>query len=327
MKHPFDVTQDKLEELAKNILASPEKLADIEDTDNVDHLEIDSHFDVFATGDFNGVELSRGISCVLTKLRGVQQLRVNVRSLPGIQLEARIKGASSSRQVADPEDRFATNSGIISLSGIRDSVDWIVDIPRQSDLETIVIHFPIQFIRELEGMEPEFSQHGMKIIEQRQKLYFKMDKICLEHVLAISQLSKQQKWSRLAIEAHILQLLNLMFKKTLGHDNSDPPVEGKMTDIIKQFVQENLDQNLSISSLASHFRMSESHLKRVFHLNTGQSLGAYVTETRMDMALKFLKARYPISRISSEVGYATPESFSKAFRRYYGNPPRSFLTD
>ncbi len=56
----------------------------------------------------------------------------------------------------------------------------------------------------------------------------------------------------------------------------------------------------------------------------GRSPADYVTEVRVDAAKRMLQAGQSVSSVSRELGYASDEGFSRAFRRRTGMTPSSW---
>ena len=77
----------------------------------------------------------------------------------------------------------------------------------------------------------------------------------------------------------------------------------------------------TIELLANVAVMSRSVFAERFRTVLGRSPGSYVTEVRMDAAKGMLDAGRSVSETSRELGYASDEGFSRAFRRHTGVAP------
>lgn len=70
---------------------------------------------------------------------------------------------------------------------------------------------------------------------------------------------------------------------------------------------------------------SRSILAERFQSAVGTTPMLYLTQWRMSMAANLLRrSNAPLSRIAEEVGYRCDTSFSRAFRREYGQPPAAW---
>ncbi|GAA1320626.1 helix-turn-helix transcriptional regulator [Leucobacter albus] len=77
----------------------------------------------------------------------------------------------------------------------------------------------------------------------------------------------------------------------------------------------------SVDALASLGTMSRSALSRRFRELLGASPGQYITGVRMEDAKRRLARGASVTQTSRELGYASDEGFSRAFRRHTGVPP------
>lgn len=84
----------------------------------------------------------------------------------------------------------------------------------------------------------------------------------------------------------------------------------------------------TVSSLASATAMSKSSFDARFRELVGQSPISYLTIRRMCLASEYLiSGKYRISDIAEKVGYTSEKSFTRAFRRWAGVPPREYLRE
>lgn len=82
----------------------------------------------------------------------------------------------------------------------------------------------------------------------------------------------------------------------------------------------------TLSELAELCKMSVRQLTRGFRASRGCSIGDYITQSRIDTAKRLLGSEESIKAIARSMGFASPSSFSYAFRRGAGVTPRQFRT-
>ncbi|MBC8141165.1 MAG: helix-turn-helix transcriptional regulator [Armatimonadetes bacterium] len=81
--------------------------------------------------------------------------------------------------------------------------------------------------------------------------------------------------------------------------------------------------NHSLETLGSTVYLSASHLARLFRVETGKSVYAYLLETRLEKAHGLLAGRaLSVSEVSIECGFCDSPHLARHFRRRYGYSPR-----
>ncbi len=90
-------------------------------------------------------------------------------------------------------------------------------------------------------------------------------------------------------------------------------------------VEANLDAPIRSSELAALTRLSPCHFSRVFRSSFGCSPLEYVTRRRVERAQGLmLSTDAPLSQIALDCGMSDQAHFSRLFRRFVGETPRSW---
>jgi len=89
------------------------------------------------------------------------------------------------------------------------------------------------------------------------------------------------------------------------------------------YVDTHLDEVLTVERLAEVAHFSPYHFHRIFRSMTGQTIGAFVARVRIERAANLLAARpnLSVTDIALRTGFASPSSFSRAFREAYDMSP------
>ena len=82
----------------------------------------------------------------------------------------------------------------------------------------------------------------------------------------------------------------------------------------------------TLAELARLCNMSVRQLTRGFRTSRGCSIGDYMTQTRMEAAMRRLASGESIKAIACSMGFASQSSFTFAFRRATGVTPSEFRT-
>lgn len=81
----------------------------------------------------------------------------------------------------------------------------------------------------------------------------------------------------------------------------------------------------SIGGLADRLGVSESTLRARFRETAGVPLGHYLRNYRINRAMALLRTTsLPVSEVSEEAGFTSPQAFSRAFRQATGRAPRDY---
>lgn len=92
------------------------------------------------------------------------------------------------------------------------------------------------------------------------------------------------------------------------------PQPGRIQEI-HDLLTADLSQRHTIESLAKHFFMDASTLKREFRQAYGLPIGAYLKQLRIQKAMELLTAtELSIATIATQVGYETQSKFAAAFK-------------
>lgn len=95
----------------------------------------------------------------------------------------------------------------------------------------------------------------------------------------------------------------------------------RMLDSI-DYMERNLDSELSIDNIAEVACMSKFHFQRMFSMLTGFTVSEYIRNRRLTMAAQELvNPKTRVIDVAMKYGYESPESFAKAFRRIHGISP------
>lgn len=95
--------------------------------------------------------------------------------------------------------------------------------------------------------------------------------------------------------------------------------------IVKSYVKNNLNDDLSVFKMAMYVNMSESRFAHVFKEEAGISFGEYVNQIRLERAERLLKeTNMRVGEISGEIGFCNQNYFSTNFKKKTGMSPNEF---
>ncbi|MGN0521761.1 MAG: helix-turn-helix domain-containing protein, partial [Eubacterium sp.] len=116
------------------------------------------------------------------------------------------------------------------------------------------------------------------------------------------------------------ELLNPQSAKSKGENSYEDCIQ-----IIKEFIAENLNENLTVGKLAEIVNMSSSHFSRIFKRQTGFSPYDYILISRLNRAKYLLQVTdMTVASIAYETGFNSESNFIYFFTENEGISPGKF---
>lgn len=127
----------------------------------------------------------------------------------------------------------------------------------------------------------------------------------------------------LLIYAILLQYYDEVYDtKNLRKSNQSAAVEKTMI-----YINQNLNENLTLESLAKLANMNKTYFSTTFKKVTGQSVWEYILNMRIELAISYLvmnKEKYNISEIAQMCGFNNATNFNKTFKKVTGKTPSEY---
>mgnify|MGYP000871824379 FL=1 len=97
---------------------------------------------------------------------------------------------------------------------------------------------------------------------------------------------------------------------------------------VVDYINNHLDETLDLKTLANEAALSDFHFHRIFKALKGEAIGGYITRLRLEATARLLRyTALTIEEIAFNIGYETPASLSKAFKKQYGISPTEYRTN
>lgn len=132
--------------------------------------------------------------------------------------------------------------------------------------------------------------------------------------------------SRLEKDSRLLEVLTRFVSRHADAGSSPKPVgkERRAVRLIRDYLEDNLERNVSLEELSYLANLSPFHLTRVFSKEAGLPPHAYQTQARLTRAKELLLEGSPIAKVAFETGFADQSHLTRRFKRLVGVPPGSY---
>lgn len=91
------------------------------------------------------------------------------------------------------------------------------------------------------------------------------------------------------------------------------------------FIQQNLDEELPLESLARVAHFSPYHFHRIFRGMMGETVCEHIRRLRLERAaMHLVQTRRSVTRLAFEAGFESHEAFTRAFRAMFGMSPSDY---
>ena len=130
----------------------------------------------------------------------------------------------------------------------------------------------------------------------------------------------------LSCKTSMLALLEIIIADNVPNALMPAPQTASIAAQIKEFLDANFCQNISLSALEKQFSYSKFYIEKCFKKETGLSVMQYRNQKRMAAALELLKS-HCVSETGRLLGYSSIYTFSQAFSTFYGESPTKYLAN
>lgn len=132
-----------------------------------------------------------------------------------------------------------------------------------------------------------------------------------------------RKGSRLEIETRLHETMTPILNTFIHfqpQDQYSPTIDCKLESAHK-FLQDHLEENISLYDLSQYCHLSSYHFLRLFRRKYGLPPHAFQLQMRINLARRLLTKGDSISSIASSTGFADQSHFTRIFKRSVGATP------
>lgn len=106
-----------------------------------------------------------------------------------------------------------------------------------------------------------------------------------------------------------------------------PVLDSTLSQEICEYLRAHVCDRITLEDISERFHFGKSRLCDVFKRAQKDTIVGYHTKLKIAEAKRLLfEKKHTVSEIAEHLGFESPEYFSRVFRRYTGQSPRSFRT-
>lgn len=125
------------------------------------------------------------------------------------------------------------------------------------------------------------------------------------------------------VRTEVIEVLEKLKAQFDAKDDSNKDqfedIELSQIDKVKNYIVANYkDSQINLTSVAQTFGFNPSYFSRKFKQETGKNFLEFLTECRMERAMKMAEANIKMFNASTEVGIPDPNYFGRCFKKYTG---------
>lgn len=98
----------------------------------------------------------------------------------------------------------------------------------------------------------------------------------------------------------------------------------RQVDQILEYINQNINDSITIEHLAKQFFLSESYICRIFKAATGTTINKYITARRITIAKALLAEGKTVNEVCEYSGFHDYSNFLKAFTKAVGISPKKY---
>lgn len=146
----------------------------------------------------------------------------------------------------------------------------------------------------------------------------------------LKQLERSQNWQQEEFAGPLMsRLLCLEFLVELNRASMDDKAQYLPTGVLNyrvsgliSYINEHLDEDLSIGTLSSLSCISPYHMMRIFKEETGCTIGNYITEKRLIYARDLLSEGVNATDACFRSGFSHYSTFLRAYKNHFQQLPK-----
>ena len=122
-----------------------------------------------------------------------------------------------------------------------------------------------------------------------------------------------------ALTQLMVQLNRIMQRDT--ENGSESAEYNEKIAAVLSYINEHLQDELSVDELAARSYLSRYHFMRLFKAQTGCTVHNYIRQKRLNLGARLIREGMPATRAAAECGFSDYSAFNRAFSQTFGVSP------
>lgn len=122
----------------------------------------------------------------------------------------------------------------------------------------------------------------------------------------------------------IVQILRFLQYKEMSVHKKDTTIEDYRISIAKQYINDNLANNINVSDVAAHSHLSTRQFLRLFKKVENVTPSEYIIDQKIKYAEYLINSGLTLVEVSEKLKFLNQYHFNSFFKKYAGMPPGKY---
>jgi AraC-like DNA-binding protein len=195
--------------------------------------------------------------------------------------------------------------------------------------QRIVLWISRNYFETMRSWSEDFS-YSFRYVSENNHYHFRRDFVTFQNIQGrlldlLEEIHGNKAFHKLNSELQIHSFMLLLNRITYDMLHQVPAVyENVLYLNLCDYINNHLEENLSLDHLASFFYASKYHISHVFKDNMGISLHQYILKKRLQASKNGILSGIPFGELYHQYGFSDYTSFYRAFKKEFGLSPKEF---
>ena len=185
------------------------------------------------------------------------------------------------------------------------------------------------FLEALEARSPDCG-YLLRRAESRGRYVYRFDPVAFNAIRTrlftlLDEIHADRFGKATAIDLIITDLLLFLARTIYEQEHQNKKDQLSRYEAITQYVDQHLDEPLSLDALAKHFYLSKYYLVHLFREYAGLSVHQYILKRRLAACCDAMLGGAAVGEVYRQWGFYDYSAFYRAFRKEYGMSPSAYL--